>query len=421
MNPPRTKFPVVVKVGSVSVRIHHSIDRGKYSKFTVSDYSTGKRRLRQFSDFANAKSEAERLANALARGEAAAASLGPTERASYGRAVELLAPTGDTLELACAQYAAATAILGNGSLLEAAAREFIHRHGPARDPKATRAVADEFLQLRKNQGASPRYLEDLRARLNKFCETFASIPIAAVTTGDVQKWLDGLGLSPQSVVNFRRVLVTLFAHAEARIYIPQGENPALRCETPKVRRPDVEVYSPDDLLRLLRAAPEAFRPCLAIGALAGLRSAEIERLTWDAIDLKRGYLKVTAGKAKTGSRRLVPICDALKSWLARDVAASGLLWPGAHEEFYEAQLRTAKATGNPETPAIQWKQNGLRHSFASYRLAATSDAAKVAHEMGNSPAVVHAHYAELVTPEDATIWFQCSRDSVLGPAQAEHP
>jgi hypothetical protein len=55
-----------------------------------------------------------------------------------------------------------------------------------------------------------------------------------------------------------------------------------------------------------------------------------------------------------------------------------------------------------------WRQNALRHSFASYRLAAIQDAAKVALEMGNSPAMLFKHYRELVTPEAAAQWFAIS-------------
>ena len=131
-----------------------SIDRGKYSKFTVSDDSTGKRQLRQFSDFGTAKREDERIANALARSEAVATAPCATERASFGRAMELLSPTGDAVELACARYAAAVAILGNGQFLEAAARDFARRQRPSREPEALRIVADEFLNLRECQGAS---------------------------------------------------------------------------------------------------------------------------------------------------------------------------------------------------------------------------------------------------------------------------
>ncbi len=404
------KFPMVVKVGAIAVKVYRSIDRGRYEKFTVPDYSNGKRRLRQFSDLTSARNEAERLANLLARGEASAASLGPSERASFGRAVELLQPTGDTLELACARYASAVAILRHGDLIETAAREFARRHPVTRQARSIRSVCDELLENREKRRASRRYLDDLRNRLGRFCEAFGQALITSVGTADVQHWLDGLGLAPQSLINYRRVLVTLFEFAEARGYIPKAENPALDCEAPKVRRHDVDIYSPDELRRLLDAAPTEYLPCLAIGALAGLRSAEIQRLTWDSIDLQRGFIKVAAGKAKTGSRRLVPICDSLKAWLTRDAKPSGPIWSRSHDDFYAAQKVTAMATGDQGKSPVKWKANGLRHSFASYRLAATSDAAKVAHEMGNSPSVVHSHYAELVTPDEAKQWFDVCPD-----------
>ena len=53
-----------------------------------------------------------------------------------------------------------------------------------------------------------------------------------------------------------------------------------------------------------------------------------------------------------------------------------------------------------------WQENGLRHSFISYRLAVLHGTARVAVEAGNSPEVIFAHYRELVTPETAEEWFK---------------
>lgn len=58
-----------------------------------------------------------------------------------------------------------------------------------------------------------------------------------------------------------------------------------------------------------------------------------------------------------------------------------------------------------ELLAVKWKSNALRHSSASYRFAVTGDAGRVAGELGNSAAVVHRHYRELVKPADAKRWF----------------
>ena len=53
----------------------------------------------------------------------------------------------------------------------------------------------------------------------------------------------------------------------------------------------------------------------------------------------------------------------------------------------------------------EWPQNGLRHSFGSYRLAVLQDANKTALEMGNSPAMVFRHYRELVKPKAAKLYW----------------
>ena len=60
-----------------------------------------------------------------------------------------------------------------------------------------------------------------------------------------------------------------------------------------------------------------------------------------------------------------------------------------------------------------WKNNGLRHSFISYRLAAVQNTAQVALEAGNSPQMIFQHYRELVRPMDAEKWF------AVTPASAE--
>ena len=55
-----------------------------------------------------------------------------------------------------------------------------------------------------------------------------------------------------------------------------------------------------------------------------------------------------------------------------------------------------------EAGLARWPKNGLRHSFASYRLGATHDAPRVASELGHtSPQMLYSTYRELVLPEEA--------------------
>ncbi|MEK7677431.1 MAG: site-specific integrase [Verrucomicrobiota bacterium] len=399
----KTAKPEKVTVGNVGVKIYHRTRKDGYPVWEVADYSAGTRKLRSFSDHSQARKEAERIARLMAAGEVSALDMRPNERASYGRALELLRETGVPLEIAAGRYAEAFKLLGGDRLIEAA-RFFLERNPDNLPTKTVAEVVGELLATKEARGKSVRYLQDLRHRLTRFAEAFQT-GVANVTTGDLQRWLDGLKVQPRTYLNFRRVAGTLFSYAEARGYIFKGANPLEGTERIEANGHAVEIYRPSEMTRLLAAASPEFRPCLALAGFAGLRSAEIERLDWSDVDLAGRFITVAAEKSKTASRRLVPISENLAAWLAPYARQSGRLWKGKHDEFYDAQQDTAAATRTEDQPAVTWKANALRHSFASYRLAETGDAARVALECGNSPAVVFKHYRELVKPDAAKQWF----------------
>jgi hypothetical protein len=105
-------------------------------------------------------------------------------------------------------------------------------------------------------------------------------------------------------------------------------------------------------------------------------------------------IEVKASKSKTASRRLVTIQPNLREWLAPYRTCVGRVCP--------ANLQP-KINDDRECAGLraEWPQNALRHSFGSYHLARFNDAAKLAFEMGNSPATIFRHYRQLVKPKDA--------------------
>lgn len=161
--------------------------------------------------------------------------------------------------------------------------------------------------------------------------------------------------------NFRTVLFTLFEHAVARGFA--HDNPVAGSEVDKVRGGEIKIFTPAEFRRLLAAAQPDFVPLLAIGGLAGLRSAELERLEWGDIDLARRFIVIGKDKSKTASRRVVPVCDALAAWLAPYAGQQGKLRPYTEGAHHTRQREAAEAAG------LTWKANGLRHSYATYRFA----------------------------------------------------
>jgi integrase len=64
------------------------------------------------------------------------------------------------------------------------------------------------------------------------------------------------------------------------------------------------ILTADSLSALLEAADAEVLPMLAIGSFAGLRTAELMRLTWEDVNLTTGLIKVGDSK-NTSSRRFV--------------------------------------------------------------------------------------------------------------------
>jgi integrase len=217
---------------------------------------------------------------------------------------------------------------------------------------------------------------------------------------ELDNWLRDLDCAPKSRANFRANVGVLFSHAERRRMI--DSNPILRTSRPKLLEKAPEILSVDELGGLLHAARASVQdvvPMLAIGAFAGLRDAEIKRLEWSEIDLRRGLIEVTANKAKTARRRIIRIQSNLAQWLAPYSKMSGAVAP--------VNARKKLDTVRSAAGLRHWSNNGLRHSFASYRLAATSNAAMVATELGHSTTqMLYSTYRELVLPEAAERYWK---------------
>ena len=381
---------------------------GNYA-YMVANYADGKRRFDSYATETEALEAAETLAKRIDGRDYVAASMTRHQAIEYANAAARLKPFNVTVDAATATVADCLKAVGDLSNLQAAAKFYAARHKQI-TPKRVADVVTELMMVKESRGASVRYIGDLHSRLTRFAEAFVK-DAGNVTTAEIQEWLDGLQLSPQSYTNFRTVLHLLFGFAVARGYA--SDNPVEDVERVRVRGGDVEIFTPVEIARLLAAASPEYLPCIAVGAFAGLRSAEIERLEWQDIDLAGRLITVAASKSKTASRRIVPIHDNLAQWLAPYAGREGKLWPHSSIGFYKAQEATAAATaiaaddgkGIKAQKAVTWKANALRHSYASYRFALTGDAGRVAGELGNSAAVVHRHYRELVKPADAERWF----------------
>jgi integrase len=213
----------------------------------------------------------------------------------------------------------------------------------------------------------------------------------------IVEWLKSLNVGPRARNNVRGSVVVLFRYARALGYLPKGQSTEAD-DVPKVknRGGKIGILKPQELAALFKKADAEAALYLALGAFSGIRTAELIRLDFKDINLERGFIEVGKEKAKTATRRLVPIQPNLMQWLAPYKRQKGRIFAGLHVP----DRIIAFAKGH-----VRWPSNALRHSYATYRLAATQDAAKVALEMGNSPTMLFTNYRELADEHDAKAWF----------------
>jgi integrase len=181
----------------------------------------------------------------------------------------------------------------------------------------------------------------------------------------------------------------------------------LHTARPKLPDNPPEIFAVDELAALLNAATKTapgIVPMLAIAAFAGIRDAEIKRLDWSEVDQKRGHIEVKSSKAKSARRRIVEMQSNLREWLQPYAGMTGPVVPVNSRKKLDLVRTAARLT--------RWPKNGLRHSFASYRLAAIHDAPRVAGELGHtSPQMLYSTYRELVLPEEAARYWKLVPES----------
>lgn len=392
--------PIVVKAGNVAVKIYPVKNRGSQLYTLTYRATNGELVRRQFADLAKAKTEAEIVATKIQNGQVHVLELQSHDRDIYLQAQELIRPTGERLDLVAAKYAEAWQLLGNsGSVIEAA--RYFAKHHPVKLPiKSVPEVYEEFRKKKELEGVAPRYLQDIRSRLGRFAGRF-TCSISDVVASEIEEWIASLDLGGVGQNATRAMVITLFRFARQKGYLPKDHATESEAVPIAKEKPSqIGIFTPEQMTTLLKHAEERFRPYLAIGAFAGLRHAELMRLEWSDVKMSQSTIVVTAQAAKTSQRRIVPIQPNLQNWLAQSVSGSGKIASGDGSRFLNKVTAIARAC------EITWPHNGLRHSYASYRLGSCKNAAEVALEMGNSPQMIFRHYRELVAPTDVEKWWQ---------------
>jgi integrase len=207
------------------------------------------------------------------------------------------------------------------------------------------------------------------------------VDVASIVYDDVARYIHGRLLEKAASGTVGKELTVLRrALKEAHRRGLVATAPALTIPEFKVRyTPKERHHTPHQLGALLASLTPKRRLWVALASLGGMRLGEVERVAWDGIDLKTGWIRVLGSKTK-GSWRRVPIAAPLRAILETVPQAQrrGLVaghWGNVRRDL----TATCKRAKVPRvTP------NDLRRTFASLMVQAGVERLAVAHLLGHS-------------------------------------
>ena len=186
-------------------------------------------------------------------------------------------------------------------------------------------------------------------------------------------------------------------------------------KTGRANSAEISVLSPAEAETLLRTAEKHFPQSVASYAIqlfAGVRAEELVRLKADHVSVEG--VELPAGVTKKGRRRYISASATLSAWLEAhpfqpcpnwrrvDRAVRHLAgWDLAPEPLLVPQDMIDKRKRRP------WPQNVLRHSHASYAVAAGEALERLLFEFGHSASttVLREHYLGRSSKRDALKFF----------------
>ncbi len=226
-----------------------------------------------------------------------------------------------------------------------------------------------------------RSFRNTQCELRRLTATFGDRPLAAVTSGDVERFLRGLregdgAVSPATCNRYRDRISGIYRRA-IRLGLVQ-HNPAHGIRKAKEAGGRVVYLTADDEAAIRDQLAPALRPLFAFSLHTGLRWSEQAALRWCDVDMLAGV--VTVARSKNGHSRRVPM-DSLVASLLVDLGASrgpqdasdGLVFGGVAyrtvcRAFTNAVTRASAAlrdAGKDASRLDGYTWHGNRHTFAS--------------------------------------------------------
>ena len=139
---------------------------------------------------------------------------------------------------------------------------------------------------------------------------FEDRPLAGIEPHEIDRYLREKGVKPLTRNTIALRLGVFFEYAKEQGWVQV--NPVHGMTKAKVAPHSPGILTVEETARLLEAASEETLPFIAMGAFAGIRTAELERLEWKDIHWEEKLIEVSALSARqlpAASSKCSQICS----------------------------------------------------------------------------------------------------------------
>lgn len=274
-----------------------------------------------------------------------------------------------------------------------------------------RAAADQWLtHLAVERQLSERTCTLYQSGIAAFFDAAqgrAEQSIAAISTDDIRTWLamqhrDGRAAS--SLHRRLSILRGLFGYVQRMNW--RTDDPTVGIKAPKQARKLPHILDPDEAKQLVEIDINSKyglrdRVMLELFYGSGLRRGEMRLLTWGAVDINDGMVRVVGKGNKT---RMVPLsrhaCHALQTYrdsLTNAPESDTLIFPGKQGQLLSGSTLNQRLKKRAQEQGI-WKNvhpHLLRHSFASHVLESSGNLRAVQEMLGHANIATTQIYTHL--------------------------
>jgi integrase len=311
---------------------------------------------------------------------------------------------------------AALALLeGTGLTLEEAAKRAIEKMR-AVERVTISECAELFVRSRLKEKCRQLTIDWYENKLGRLTAEFGDREMDSLSRADLRNWLDDQAVSESTRASYARATRAMWRWAIAQEPPLAGHDVTTGM---KVSPPagGAVAFLPVEECRLILDGAGKYTAAFALMLFAGVRPYEVagaglKRLRWEHVNVSERIIRVPADVAKTGSARVVEgLPDVIWFWLAPLIGRPETLITTVNAPALIEKAALLAGYGDRDARVREWPHDAMRHTFASYAVALTSDPGKVSLWLGHegAPTLLYRHYRGLTTKAEAEKFWSLAR------------